>query len=81
MTASIDDQSMIDLQNEVLALFQKFNLGFYEGIALLLQKDLHVELLESNDEDYKTIEAARKRREDGEQSYDLDEIVKEFNAH
>ena len=81
MTASIDDQSILDLQNKVVTLFQKFNLGFYEGIALLLQKDLHIESLESNDEDYKTIEAARKRREDGEQSYDLDEILKEFDAH
>ena len=47
----------------------------------MLQKDLHIESLEPNDEDYKTIEAARKRREDGEKSYDLDGILKEFDAH
>jgi len=81
MTVSIDDQSMLDLQNKVATLFQKFNLDFYDGITLLLQKDLHIESLEPNDEDYRTIEVARKRREEGEKSYDLDEVLKEFDAH
>lgn len=47
-------------------------------ISKIPDNDLNIEVIEENDPDYGYVKEARKRRENGEKTYDIDEVMKEF---
>jgi hypothetical protein len=51
-------------------------LDFYKKNRLALQEN--IEIIASEEEDYREIVEARQRREDGEKIYDLDQVIGEF---
>ena len=42
------------------------------------KSDLEIEVIKEDDPDYGYVEEARKRREKGEKTYSLDEVLKEY---
>ncbi len=81
-------QMMIDIEPQWLETVQKefaatdAKEAFYRLFEFYQKSKAHfqerLEEIEENDSDFGYIEAARKRREEGEAVYSLDSVLKEF---
>ena len=71
-------------------LFKSYGLSFSDGINFLLKQatdkntpmlSLDIEPIYPNDTDYKLMQEARENRKNGEKTYSLEKVMKEFNEN
>ena len=85
----IDDK----LYNEAKKVFDDLGLTYQDAINLFLFKvtlekklpsellPVDIEIVHEDDPDYQDILECRKRREEGEECYSLEEVMEEFNVN
>ena len=92
MTQKVRSNVYLDteLKESARQMFKNYGLSLSDGINFLLKQatekqtpilDLDIEVITPNDSDYKLIQEARKNRANGEKTYSLDEVMKEFDAN
>jgi len=87
--AKVDDR----LFNEAKEVFDDLGLTYQDAINLFLFKvtlekklpnellPVDIEIVHEDDPDYQDILECRKRREEGEKCYSLEEVMEEFNVN
>ena len=77
-----------NLINKAKELFNIYGLSLSEGMNLLLKQFINkkspildIEMLNEEDSDYKLIIQSIQNRKNGEKTYSLDEVLKEFDEN
>ncbi len=74
-------QVTIDIKESALEKVMYLLRNLKDDVKIISQipgGELNIEVIEEGDPDFVYVNEARKRREKGEKTYDIDEVLKEF---